>query len=650
MIENEGKYDSIKLAKLMDALVEGSLSENDEAELQKILKTNKEARQYYLETMQTEDSLYWNNAESAIPAFNEQPRENIKVNVSSKAPLIAIAAILVVGFAVLASLQFFSNVSPEEFASVHEGPGVVWDTSKVDQRLKKGKYKLLSGIVDIVFDSGAKMKVFSPAEFEINTYNHAQVNRGEVRIKVPQQALGFRLETEAANFVDIGTEFTVKVNDSNVSEIHVLEGVVVVKPKRGQMVVSFGKNESGRIEPVFGEIAEISSKYKALDPLAPDMNQVKYPKLPKNSKVIFLGDRNTDFETYLHMVNQAIFDANPSESPTLMNAGMTLRLFNTESEFKELVADLKPSHAVLAFGSEIAANDGAKAIYQIPPDDFEMHIRKTIKRLLENNIQPIIMTGFPMNTRNPVCVKLLETYNRILRQIASEGGFPLAEADEIYKLFKNHGLETKLVDSQQKYCTFEGYRLIARAVLNSFGYSDLRVPNKLRYRVMPGLIKEWYASDAYRRSDVLMDYQIKDLNYKSWSKILLPQPAEDKLAERLLVPHQTYPMQARSLGVAMSITTDWRNKTRAVAEYFCEEEGIKYLNLGEDIKTVWVNGKLLKKELLGIYVDGRHPGFYRLPVTFKKGKNIILIEAQNSFFVSVTDNIDWGLPKPPSKE
>lgn len=649
MIENEGKYDSVKLAELMDTMADGNLTEVQEKELQRILKSNKDARQLYLETIQTEDSLYWNNAESSIPAFTEQPHENKKVEVSSKIPLFAIAAILVVGFIILGNLKPFSNPAPVELATVHEGPGVVWDMVKVDQRLKKGKYKILSGIVDIVFDSGTKMKVFSPAEFEIISYNHARVNRGEVRINVPQQALGFRLETEAANFVDIGTEFSIKVNDSDVAEIHVLAGVVVAKPKRGQMIVSFGKNESGRIEPIFGEVSEIPSRYKALDPLAPDLSQVKYPKLPAGSKVIFLGDRNTDFETYLHMVNQAIFDAEPEKAISLMNAGMTLRFYNKEEEFKELVVDLKPTHAVVAFGPEIAANDGNKSIHRVEPNDFEKQIRNIVKGLKQNAIKPIIMTGFPMNTRNPVCIKLLEAYNRILRQIAAEGGFPLAEADEIYKLYKNHSMENKLVDSEQKYCTFEGYKLMARSILNSFGYSGLRVPDKLRFGTMPGLIKEWYASDAYLRSDLLSVEKVKTLNYKSWSKILLPQPAEDKISERLLIPHQIYPVQARSLGVAMSITNDWRNKTRAVAEVYCEAAGIKYLNLGEDIKTVWVNGKLLKKELLGIYVDGRHPGFYRLPVQFKKGENIILIEAQNSFFVSVTDIIDWGLPKPSQK-
>ena len=649
MIEDEGKYDEIKLANLLDAMQDDSLSEMDEQELLEILKANKDARRTYLENTSMEDSLYWSSAENAVLPFPEKPESVTQkaVPLNTKIILLFAAALLVAVVVIGVLLKGTSGSASSTLATVHEGPNASWgEKSKITKRLEGGKYHLVSGIAEIVFDSGARMKVFSPAEFELSSYNHAKLLKGEVRIKVPEEALGFRLETEAANFVDIGTEFTVKVNDSQIAELHVLEGVVVARPNRGQTVVSFGKNESGRVEPVFGEVVTIQSKYKSQDPLAPDPTSAKYPKLPPKSKVIFLGDRNTDFETYLHMVNQAIFDAEPENAPTLLNAGMTLRLFHTEAEFQELVADLNPTHAVLAFGSEIAANDGHKAIYQIDPGDFEMHIRKTIKFLLKNNIKPIIMTGYPMKTSNPVCLKLLESYNRTLRQIAAEGNYPLAEADVIYDLYKNSETAGQLVDNDEKYSTFEGYRVIARSILNSFGYNSLRVPKKLRYKMLPGVIREWYATDAILKSDQLTKEEIANLNYKNWDKIHLPQPAQDKISARLLIPHQTYPIQARSLGAAMSITKDYRNKTRAVAEVYSENESKKFINLGEDIKAVWVNGKKLQKEFLGIYIDGRHPGFYRLPITLKKGLNTIIIEANNSFFVSITNKIDWGLPHP----
>ena len=329
MIEDEGKYDKIKLANLLDSMQDSSLSEHDEEELKKILKSNKEARRSYLETTSLEDSLYWDSAEGAILPFPDdpEPEEEKPLVVPSKAPLYIMVALIAVAFIVFTSLKGFNSTEKTDLATIHEGPNTVWASkSGVPQRVGEGKFNLVSGIVELVFDSGARMKVFSPAEFELTSYNHARLNKGEVRINVPEEALGFRLETEAANFVDIGTEFTVTVNDNQIAEIHVLEGVVVARPNRGQSVVSFGKNESGRVEPVFGEVVPIQSKYKSLDPLAPGAFEAKYDKLPPNSRVIFLGDRNTDFETYLHMVNQAIYDAEPESSPTLLNAGMTLRL------------------------------------------------------------------------------------------------------------------------------------------------------------------------------------------------------------------------------------------------------------------------------------------------------------------------------------
>ena len=650
MIENDAKYDEEKLANLLDAMQEDELSVDQEKELQTILKSNKNARRSYLENVSMEDSLYWNNAESAVLPFPEDEKVTVNpVNVGLKTVLIVAAMLILTATIIITSIGDFGSDSNVELATIHEGPNVILKREGSGDRLEAGKYNLVSGIVEIVFDSGARMKVFSPSEFEVLEYNHARLNKGEVRISVPDDALGFRLETEAANFVDIGTEFSVKVSDSQIAELHVLEGVVVARPNRGQTVVSFGKNESGRIEPVFGEVTQIDSQFKSMDQLAPNQAEVKFKKIQKSSKVIFLGDRNTDFETYLHMVNQAIYDAEPENAPTLLNAGMTLRLFNTDPEFKELVLDLDPTHAVLAFGPEIAANDGNKAIYQIAPEEFEQKIRRIVKLLVKNDIVPVIMTGFYMNTKNPACVKLLDTYNRILRQIAAEGNYRLAEADKIYEIYKAGNNADKLVDNDQKYCTFEGYRVMARSVLNSFGYSGLAVPDKLRFKTLPGLIREWYATDAILKSDMLSEEKIAALEYKKWDKIFLPQPAYDQISQRLLIPHQTYPIQARSLGVAMGITSDWRNKTRAVAEIHSENEVQKYINLGEDIKSVWINGKQINKKFMGIYVDGRHPGFYRLPINFKKGTNVIVIEAYNSFFASITDKIDWGLPKPPVK-
>lgn len=649
MIEHEGKYDQARLENLLDSMQEGSLSEQDEQELQAILKANKEARRTYLENTSMEDSLYWDSAESALLPLPEPEKvSESTIELKKRTPLYLLVALITVAFVIFATLKGFNSSSLTELATVHEGPGTVWAAKEgVSKRAGEGQYTLKSGVVEIVFDSGTRMKVFSPAEFELTSYNHARLIKGEVRVKVPETALGFRLETEAANFVDIGTEFTVKVSDTQLAEIHVLDGVVVARPNRGQSLVSFGKSESGRIEPVFGEVSLINSKYKSLDPLAPGTFTGSYDKLPPKSRVIFLGDRNTDFETYLHMVNQAIYDAEPENSPTLLNAGMTLRLFNTDEEFKELVVDLNPTHAVLAFGSEIAANSGPNSKYIIPAPDFEAKIRRLVKLLNKNSIKPVIMTGFPMNTSNPLCVKTLESYNRILKQIAAEGNYPLAEADIVYELYKNSDTAGQLVDKDEKYSTFEGYRLIARSILNSFGYSHLKVPEKLRYKMLPGVVREWYATDAVSKGDHLSAEKIMKLDYKKWGRIQLPQPAHDKIAKRLLIAHQTYPIQARSLGVAMSITRDYRNKTRAVAELHSETDSKKFINLGEDIKSVWLNGQKIEKEFLGIYVDGRHPGFYRLPIQLKKGINILVIEAYNSFFVSITDNIDWGLPKPP---
>ena len=97
--------------------------------------------------------------------------------------------------------------------------------------------------------------------------------------------------------------------------------------------------------------------------------------------MVFLGDRNTDFETYIHMVNQSIYDANPEKLPKLINAGMTCRLIFEDDEFKDLVLDMNPTHAVLAFGAEIAGSIGDKAQYRIPKDEYSGYIKRHLREI-----------------------------------------------------------------------------------------------------------------------------------------------------------------------------------------------------------------------------------------------------------------------------
>ena len=107
-----------------------------------------------------------------------------------------------------------------------------WSTSStripLNGRLKKGKYTLTSGIAEIVFDSGAKTIIQSPAQFAITGTNKCILNSGTLSAIIPKNkpnAKGFTVNTPDVEAVDIGTEFCLFVNRNN-TELHVVDGQV----------------------------------------------------------------------------------------------------------------------------------------------------------------------------------------------------------------------------------------------------------------------------------------------------------------------------------------------------------------------------------------------------------------------------------------
>ncbi|NQY01636.1 MAG: hypothetical protein HRT70_11060, partial [Flavobacteriaceae bacterium] len=102
-----------------------------------------------------------------------------------------------------------------------------------------------------------------------------------------------------------------------------------------------------------------------------------------------------------------------------------------------------------------------------------------------------------------------------------------------------------------------------------------------------------------------------------------------------------------SLGVAIGLNAHWQ-KTVAKSTVHSEAEKQVYLNIGGDAKEVYLNGeKIVHNE--GIYLNGRHIGLFRMPITLKKGDNSLVVKSGASFFVSITDHKDWALPLPLSQ-
>ena len=92
--------------------------------------------------------------------------------------------------------------------------------------LEPGEFKLKQGLVQIEFFSGAHVIIEGPAEFELVSPSRIVCNLGKIRAHVPSQAKGFTIETPTYAAVDLGTEFTVQVEQTGESQFQVLDGEV----------------------------------------------------------------------------------------------------------------------------------------------------------------------------------------------------------------------------------------------------------------------------------------------------------------------------------------------------------------------------------------------------------------------------------------
>ena len=131
-------------------------------------------------------------------------------------------------------------------------------------RLHAGPLRLSRGVAEVKFSSDVTMVVEAPAEVELLTADRAKLISGRVVVRVPKQALGFTLHSDAAAFVDLGTEFGVEITRPGVANIHVLDGEVAFVPENGggpSRTLRRGFANQVSVDGAVGEVAYDEQKF-----------------------------------------------------------------------------------------------------------------------------------------------------------------------------------------------------------------------------------------------------------------------------------------------------------------------------------------------------------------------------------------------------
>ena len=114
--------------------------------------------------------------------------------------------------------------------------------------LERGPLEISSGHATLIFDSGAEVHVQAPAQLELIAHDHARLAYGRISCRVPDEAQGFRVVTPRSEVIDRGTEFVLDVLDSGTAELHVVEGLVDIRPVNSEVFAPIRTNEAVRCQ------------------------------------------------------------------------------------------------------------------------------------------------------------------------------------------------------------------------------------------------------------------------------------------------------------------------------------------------------------------------------------------------------------------
>jgi ferric-dicitrate binding protein FerR (iron transport regulator) len=268
----------LELHELLDALVENNLAGERFRRLEDWLTESEAARRYYVRFMEMSAGLS-HYAEERLSDEDvddhESPDQDEGKLIRFVRPLLAVAAVLALGFLFLSSpLDFFrdgsenvsqtadsssgqdsSNNSSIPFDAEAVGvltlaAGLEWAADSeyrpdLQEPIRPGKLKLKSGLAQIEFLQGAYVVLEGPVEFELKTSNEGNLHYGKLRANVPQVAVGFTIDTPRGKVVDLGTEFGLNVKKDGITEIYVYVGKVLFEGRDRGVELAFEEIEAG---------------------------------------------------------------------------------------------------------------------------------------------------------------------------------------------------------------------------------------------------------------------------------------------------------------------------------------------------------------------------------------------------------------------
>ncbi|MCS7467615.1 FecR domain-containing protein [Stieleria sp. ICT_E10.1] len=235
---------------LLDALLDGDINEADFLRLEAELSVDAEVRKAYYRRLEMDLLLEEVAAEEVhrLPPLAEPMLQRTsKRGLWWAGLLTAIAAGLVLFVTMfagpadqndrpqVAQTSQKNEPSATGFGVLSGQSDAVWEGEAIENGglLPQGELHLVSGLVHVELFSGVQMVIRGEAMFSIDSPMQVSMRKGSARAHVPEPAHGFRLKTGAGEVVDLGTEFTVDVDETR-SSVKVVDGEVELRTREAE--------------------------------------------------------------------------------------------------------------------------------------------------------------------------------------------------------------------------------------------------------------------------------------------------------------------------------------------------------------------------------------------------------------------------------
>jgi hypothetical protein len=232
---------------LLGALANQTITPEQHRRLEELLSEGPEARQFYFDYLDLHFSLHdWQLRDEEAEPLAALRQQLETASPSAGRPrfrqwmqyVLVAAATVLLTFLVQSAWRTWRPMQAgagenEYVATLVNTADCVWsvgETWREGSRLPLGEFRLLAGVVEIRFDSGAQLVVEGPAVLKIESTSGATLIRGKVVLKSDETADAFVLQTPTSTLLDRGTEFAVAVSPTG-EEVHVFDGEVQRMPK-----------------------------------------------------------------------------------------------------------------------------------------------------------------------------------------------------------------------------------------------------------------------------------------------------------------------------------------------------------------------------------------------------------------------------------